>query len=125
MQRLLETCIRYAKQRTQFGQPISKFQLVSSKIVDMKLRLETARYMLYHSAYQRSIGRTAIMEAALAKLHICDCWVKSCEDAVQIHGGYGYMTDYEVEREFRDAIGSRLYSGTSEIQRNIIAALLL
>lgn len=125
MQRLLETCIRYAKERKQFGQPISKFQLVSSKIVDMKVSLETARYMLYHGAYQRSQGRSAIMEAALAKLHISECWVKCCEEAIQIHGGYGYMTECEVERELRDAIASRLFSGTSEIQRNIIASLLL
>lgn len=125
MQRLLETCIKYAKERKQFGQSIGKFQLVASKIVDMKLRLETARMMLYAGAYQRSIGRTAIMEAALAKLHISESWVRCCEDAIQIHGGYGYMVDYEIEREMRDAMGSRLYSGTSEIQRNIISSLLL
>jgi hypothetical protein len=125
MRRLLETCIRYAKERKQFGQPIGKFQHVASKIVDMKLRLETARYMLYNSAYQLSIGRTPIVEAALAKLHISECWIKCCEDAIQIHGGYGYMVEYEIERELRDAIGSRLYSGTNEIQRNLIASLLL
>ena len=124
MQRLLETCIRYARQRKQFGQSIGKFQLIASKIVDMKLRLEPARGMLYQSAYQRSVGRTAVMEAALAKLHISECWVKSCEDAMQIHGGYGYMTDHEIEREMRDAMGSRIYSGTSEIQRNLIGSLL-
>ena len=60
----------------------------------------------------------------MAKLHISDCWVKCCEDAIQIRGGYGYMVEYEVERELRDAIGSRLYSGTSEIQRSIIASWL-
>jgi alkylation response protein AidB-like acyl-CoA dehydrogenase len=124
MQRLLETCIRYAKQRKQFGQPIGKFQLVSTKMVDMKLRLETARCLAYQSAYQRSIGRTAVMEAALTKLHTSDCWVQCCEDAIQIHGGYGYMTDWEIERELRDAIGSRIYSGTNEIQRNLVASLL-
>ena len=125
MQRLLERCMRYVRERKQFGQPIGKFQLVASRIVDMELRLETARYLLYHAAYQRGLGRTAIMEAALAKLHISECWVKSCEDAIQIHGGYGYMTDYEIERELRDAIASRLYSGTNEIQRNLVAALLV
>lgn len=124
MQRLLETCIRYARQRKQFGQSIGKFQLIASKIVDMKLRMETARGMLYQSAYQRSVGRTAVMEAALAKLHISECWVKSCEDAMQIHGGYGYMTDHEIEREMRDSMASRIYSGTSEIQRNLIGSLL-
>ena len=125
MQRLLETCVKYAKTRKQFGQSIGRFQLVGSKLVDMKLRLETARQMLYYGAYQRSLGRTALMEAALAKLHISESWTRTCEDAIQIHGGYGYMTEYGIERELRDAIGSRLYSGTSEIQRNIIAALLL
>jgi alkylation response protein AidB-like acyl-CoA dehydrogenase len=125
MQRLLETCIRYSKTRKQSGQAIGKFQQVASKIVDMKLRLETARFMLYNGAYQRSIGRTAILEAALAKLHISESWVRCCEDAMQIHGGYGYMVEYEVERELRDALASRLYSGTSEIQRNIIASFLM
>lgn len=125
MQRLLETCIRYAKTRKQAGRPIGHFQLVGSRLVDMKLRLETARYMLYHSAYQRALGRAAILEAAMAKLHISESWVQSCEDAIQIHGGYGYTTDFEIERELRDAIGSRLYSGTSEIQRTIIASLML
>jgi alkylation response protein AidB-like acyl-CoA dehydrogenase len=125
MKRLMETCIGYAKERRQFGQPIGKFQLLASKIVDMKLRLETARFLLYNSAYQIGTGRAAIMEAALAKLHISESWIRCCEDAIQIHGGYGYMTEYEVERELRDAIGSRLYSGTNEIQRNLIASLLL
>jgi alkylation response protein AidB-like acyl-CoA dehydrogenase len=125
MQRLLELSIRYAKERTQFGQPIGKFQLVASRIVDMKIRLESARHMLYYGAWLRARGRMAIMEAALAKLHISECWVKSCEDAMQIHGGYGYMTEYQVERELRDALASKFYSGTSEIQRNIIASMLL
>ena len=124
MERLLETCVRYAKQRKQFGQPIGKFQQVSSKIVDMKLRLETSRRLLYHTAWLRDKGKSAVAEAALTKLHISDSWVKCCEDALQIHGGYGYMTESELERELRDALGSRIYSGTSEIQRNLIAALL-
>jgi alkylation response protein AidB-like acyl-CoA dehydrogenase len=124
MQRLLETSIRYANERRQFGQSIGKFQRVADKIVDMKLRVENARHMLYHCAWLRGQGKQVFLEAAMAKLHISDCWVKCCEDAIQIHGGYGYMTEYEVERELRDAIGSKLYSGTSEIQRNIIASML-
>ena len=64
------------------------------------------------------------MEAALVKLHLSESWVKTCEDAIQIHGGYGYMKEAELERELRDAVGSRIYSGTSEIQRNLVAALL-
>jgi L-prolyl-PCP dehydrogenase len=124
MQRLLETSIRYANTRKQSGQSIGKFQHVAGKIVDMKVRLETARYLLYHGAWLRSQGKSGFLEASLAKLYISDCWVKSCEDAIQIHGGYGYTIEYEVERELRDALGSRLYSGTSEIQRNLIASLL-
>ena len=124
MQRLLETCIRYANTRKQYGQPIGKFQHIAGKIVDMKLRLETCRLLLYHGAWLRSQGKSGFLEASLTKLHISDCWVKSCEDAIQIHGGYGYMAEYEIERELRDAIGSRLYSGTSEIQRNMVASLM-
>jgi alkylation response protein AidB-like acyl-CoA dehydrogenase len=125
MQRLLDTTVRHARTRKQFGQAIGKFQLVASKLVDMRMRLEAARYALYHAAYCRSRGRTALLEVAMAKLHISEAWVKNCEDAMQIHGGYGYMVDYEIEREMRDAMGSRIYSGTSEIQRNIIASLMV
>jgi alkylation response protein AidB-like acyl-CoA dehydrogenase len=124
MQRIEETCVRYAKTRRQFGQPIGKFQHIAGKIVDMQLRLQTSRLLLYYGAWLRSTGKSGFLEAALAKLYISDCWVKSCEDALQIHGGYGYMVESEIERELRDALGSRLYSGTSEIQRNLIASLV-
>jgi L-prolyl-PCP dehydrogenase len=124
MQRLLETCIRYANERKQGGQSIGKYQLVASKIVDMKVRVESSRHMLYHYGWLSGHRKSVYLEAAMTKLHIADCWVKCCEDAIQIHGGYGYMTEYEVERELRDAIASKLYSGTSEVQRNIIAAML-
>ena len=124
MRRLLETCLRYSRDRKQFGQPIGKFQLVATKLVDMKLRLETARQMLYHGAWLRSRGKSAVLEACMTKLLISESWVECCEDAIQIHGGSGYMVEYQLERELRDAMGSRIYSGTNEIQRNIIAALL-
>lgn len=124
MQRILETCVRYANTRKQFGQSIGKYQQVAGKIVDMKLRLETSRMLLYHGGWLRAKGKSGFLEASLTKLHISDSWVKSCEDALQIHGGYGYMVEYEIERELRDALGSRLYSGTSEIQRNLIASLM-
>ena len=124
MERLLEVSIRYAKERKQFGQSIGKFQLVATKIVDMKMRLEEARAALYRTAWMRGRGRSVFLEAALTKLTISENWVKCAEDALQIHGGYGYMTEYEIERELRDALGSKLYSGTSEIQRMIVASLL-
>lgn len=124
MQRLLERCIQYAKTRKQFGQPIGKFQLVAQKIADMKLRVETSRYLLYHSAWLRSQGKKAILEASMTKLHVSESWVQNCQDALQIHGAYGYATELEIERELRDAIASRIYSGTNEIQKNIVASLL-
>jgi alkylation response protein AidB-like acyl-CoA dehydrogenase len=124
MQRLLETTVRYANTRKQFGQPIAKFQMVASRLVDMKLRLETSRALLYQAGWMKDRGRSIFLEAALAKLHISESWVACAQDAIQVHGGYGYMAEYEVERELRDAIASRLYSGTSEIQRMIIAPLL-
>jgi hypothetical protein len=124
MQRQLEESIAYARERTQFGQPIGKFQAVSHRIVDMKMRLETARLLLYRLAWRKGRGRTSPMESALVKLYVSEAFVRSSLDALQIRGGYGYMTEFEVERDVRDAIGSRLYSGTSEIQRNIIAGSL-
>ena len=122
--RLLETCVRYAKERKQFGQSISNFQLVSSKLVDMRIRLETSRALLYRAGWLKSKGKNIFMEAAMAKLHISENWVASAQDALQIHGGYGYMTEYQLERELRDAYASKLYSGTSEIQRLLIGTLL-
>jgi alkylation response protein AidB-like acyl-CoA dehydrogenase len=124
MQRLLDISIRYARDRKQFGHSIGKFQLVSSKIVDMKMRVDQAQAALYRTAWLQTKGRNVYLEAALAKLTISENWVRCAEDAIQIHGGYGYMVESEVERELRDALGSRLYSGTSEIQRVLVASLL-
>jgi hypothetical protein len=124
MQRLLDTCLAYSRQRKQFGEAIGSFQLVASKLVDMKLRVETSRSLLYQAAWKKDQGKSIFLEAALAKLWISEAWVACAQDAIQLHGGYGYMTEYEIERELRDATGSKLYSGTSEIQRTIIAPLL-
>jgi alkylation response protein AidB-like acyl-CoA dehydrogenase len=125
MQRQLERCVAYARGRKQFGQAIGKFQAVSHTIAEMKVRLETSRLLLYRLGWLRSTRRrVSPMEAAMVKLHVSECFVRSSLDALQIHGGYGFMTEYELERDVRDALGSRIYSGTSEIQRNIIAAHL-
>lgn len=124
MQRQVERCISYAKERVQFGQPIGKFQAVSHRIVEMQVRLETARLLLYRVGWLKANGKPTIAEAAMAKLYLSESFVRSSLDAVQIFGGYGYMAEYELEREVRDAVGSRLYSGTSDIQRNIIAGRL-
>lgn len=124
MERTLEACIRYAKERHQFGQPIGKFQSIANKIAEMKIRLETSKLILYKVAWLKSRGKKAHMEAAMAKVHISEAAVASYLDAIQIHGGYGYTTEFEVERGLRDAISGTIYSGTSEIQRQIIAAWL-
>jgi alkylation response protein AidB-like acyl-CoA dehydrogenase len=124
MERQLEQCITYSRERKQFGKAIGKYQSIANKIVDMKVRMETARLLLYKVAWMKETHGKATMDAALAKLYLSESWIKSCLDAIQIHGGYGYTTEYEVERDLRDSIGSTLYSGTSEIQRNIIARYL-
>lgn len=124
MQYTLERSRKYARSRRQFGKPIGGFQLVSSKVVDMQMRLETSRLLLYTVATLKAAQRPAILEAAMAKLHISEAWVQTCQDAMQVHGGYGYLTETELERDLRDALASRIYSGTSEIQRQIIAQWL-
>ena len=124
MQRILDKTIAYAKSRMQFGEPISHFSPVADKIVDMKVAIEAARLLLYRVGAIKDAGGTAVLEAAMAKLFISEAHVRQALDAIQIHGGYGYTTEYEIERELRDAIPGRIYSGTSEIQRKVIARLL-
>jgi alkylation response protein AidB-like acyl-CoA dehydrogenase len=124
MERQIEQTIRYAKERQQFGQPIGVFQSVSNRIADMKLRLEAARLLLYKVAWMKSQGQSAMMESALLKLFLSESFLQSSMDAVRIHGGNGYLAEYGVERDLRDAVGGVLYAGTSDIQRNIIARLL-
>jgi alkylation response protein AidB-like acyl-CoA dehydrogenase len=121
MQRTLEACRVRARSRQQFGKPIGAFQHVATKLVDMQLGLESARLLLYKAAALKAHGKSAAMEAAMAKLAASEAWVRAAQDAIQIHGGEGYLTATEVERELRDALAGKLYSGTSEIQRDVIA----
>jgi alkylation response protein AidB-like acyl-CoA dehydrogenase len=121
MQKQLEQSIDYARRRKQFGRPIGCFQSVANRIVDMKVRLEAARPLVYKIAWKKDRGENAMLEAAIAKLFLSESAVDSSLDAIQVFGGYGYMTEIEIERDLRDAVGSKLYSGTVEIQRNIIA----
>jgi hypothetical protein len=121
MERTLEASLAYARQRRQFDRPIGEFQAVASRLVDMRLRWETARLLLYRFAWLKQEGRAALAEAAMAKLAISESWVRSCEDAMRIHGGYGYLTETGIERELRDALASLSYSGTGEIQRQVVA----
>ncbi|MEF8703767.1 MAG: acyl-CoA dehydrogenase family protein [Candidatus Accumulibacter sp. UW26] len=124
IERLLETSIAYARTRSQFGQTIGKFQAVAHKIADMKVHLEAARLLVYRTASRLTTTRSISLDAAITKLFVSESLVRTALDAVQLHGGYGFMEDYEVERALRDAIGSTLYSGTSEMQRNIIGRWL-
>jgi len=124
IERLLETSIDYARSRTQFGQPIGKFQAVAHKIADMKVQLEAARLLTYQTATRLTKTRSISLDAAITKLFVSESLVKAALDTVQLHGGYGFMAEFEVERALRDAIGATIYSGTSEMQRNIIGRWL-
>jgi alkylation response protein AidB-like acyl-CoA dehydrogenase len=124
MKRQLENCIEHVRTRKQFGKPIGKFQSVANRIVDMKVRLDTCRPLVYRIGWLKEQNKSAMLESAIAKLYVSESLVSSCMDALQLYGGYGYMVEQGIERELRDALGSTLYSGTSEIQRNVIAKYL-
>jgi alkylation response protein AidB-like acyl-CoA dehydrogenase len=121
MRRQLERVVSHARTRKQFERPISKFQSVSNRIVDMKLRLETCRPLVYKFAWLKGQGKEATLEAALAKLHVSECFVANSLDAVRIFGASGYATETGLERDLRDSVGGLIFSGTNDIQRNIIA----
>ena len=124
MRRQLETCVGYARSREQFGQPIGKFQGVSEKLADMYVRVQAARSLIYRVAWLKQEGKSAPAEAAAAKLFTSEAWVRSSQDAIQIHGAWGYLKDAGVEQDLRDAVASTIYSGTSEIQRVVLARML-
>jgi alkylation response protein AidB-like acyl-CoA dehydrogenase len=124
MEYQLEAAIHYARERQQFGQPIGKFQAVSHRISQMKLRLELARLITYKAAWAKANGKNTMMDSALANLYLGDAFVESSMDAIKVHGGRGYLSEYEIERDLRDAVAGPVYGGTSDIQRNIIARFL-
>ena len=120
----LERCIEHARDREQFGKPIGAFQAIAHKIVDMKIAVETSRRWLFDAAAKLLAGQDATTEIAIAKLVTSEANVKTALDAVQIFGASGYTTALGIEAGLRDAVGGTIYSGTSEIQRNRIAATL-
>src|SRR3954454_16805144 len=124
MRRQLERCIDHARRRKQFGKPIGKFQAVAHRIVAMKLRLETCRPLVYKIGWLKAQGKDATLEAAMAKLPVSECFVQNSLDAVQLFGASGFVEETGIERDFRDSVGSLIYSGTNDIQRNIIAQQL-
>ena len=124
MERQLDACIEFAKSRKQFGQPVGQFQSVSNRIADMQIRLETARLMLYRAAWLKGQDLASPMDSALTKIHLSESFLQSSLDATRIHGGRGYFSEYGIEADLRDATGGVIYSGTNDVQRQLIAKLL-
>lgn len=124
MERLYRRTLQHAKDRRQFGQPLVRHPPIAEKLVEMRVSIEAGRLLLLKAAAAKEAGGDAILEAAMAKLFVSEAHVRLALAAIQIHGGYGYCTETGIERELRDAIPGTLYSGTSEMQRKIIARLL-
>lgn len=124
MEKTLQRCIAHARERVQFGHKIGAFQSVSNRIVDMKLRLETSRLLLYRAGELHRQGKRCDEEVALSKLWISESAVQSGLDAIQIFGGSGIVEDTGIDTLLRDAVPARIFSGTSEMQRAIIAKML-
>jgi len=120
-----EEAVKYAKEREQFGKPIASLQAIQWKIADMAVKIEAARSLVYRAAWLKDKGQPFGREAAMAKLYSSTIAREVTNDAVQIHGGYGFTKDYPVERYYRDAKVTEIYEGTSEIQRLVIANSLL
>lgn len=124
-QAALDESIKYAKERKQFGRPISKFQAISFMIADMATKLEAAKQLVYKAAYLKDIGENATMAASMAKYYAAETCNEICAKAVQIHGGYGFMKEYRVERLYRDCRVFTIYEGTSQVQQMVISGQLL
>jgi alkylation response protein AidB-like acyl-CoA dehydrogenase len=116
-----EAALLYARERVQFGRPIAEHQSIANMLADMQTQLNAARLLILHAARLKSAGLPCLSEASQAKLFASEMAEKVCSQAVQIHGGYGYLEDYPVERYYRDARITQIYEGSSEIQRLLIA----
>ena len=124
-QACLDASVRYAKERRQFGKPIGDFQAIQWKLANMATDIDAARFLVLRAARLRDAGKPHILEASMAKLFAADMVNRHATEAVQIHGGVGYVKEFQVERYFRDAKITEIYEGTSEIQRMVIARNLL
>jgi alkylation response protein AidB-like acyl-CoA dehydrogenase len=120
-----DAALKYAKTRKQFGRPISEFQAIQHKLVDMATAIDASRLLTYRAAYLKDKGQRVTRESAMAKLYSSEAAVRICDEAVQIHGGYGFIKDYPVEKFYRDVKLCTIGEGTSEIQRLVIARQLL
>jgi len=119
-----EAALKYAKERTAFGKPIFEHQAVNFRLADMATQIEAARSLVLHAAELRDAGQPCLKEAAMAKLFASEMAERVCSDAIQIHGGYGYVADFPVERIYRDVRVTQIYEGTSDIQRMLIGRAL-
>lgn len=117
--------VAYTKERKQFGKPLSYFQITQFKLADMAMKIELARNMVYKAAWLKDQGRPFGKEASMAKLYATEMAMEVCDEAIQLHGGYGYMREYEVERFLRDAKLLEIGEGTSEVQKMVIARHIL
>ena len=120
-----ESAARYAKERRQFGKPIAEFQAIQWKLADMATQIEAATLLTLRAAQRKETGRPYTQEASMAKVYATEMVQRVCREALQIHGGYGYVREYPVERYLRDAMAVTLYEGTSEVQRMVISRNLL
>ena len=123
-QKLLDMSVKYAKERIQFDKPSMEHQAVAHMLSEMAVDVEVLRSFVYRVAWLVDEGRQVIKEAAMLKLFGSEAYSRVADKAVQIHGGLGYIADYPIERFYRDARIARIYEGTSEIQKNIIAGRL-
>jgi butyryl-CoA dehydrogenase len=119
-----EAALAYSKDRTSFGQPIFQHQAVQFKLADMAMQIEAARQLIHHAAALKDAGRPCLKEAAMAKLYASEMAEQVCSAAIQVHGGYGYVADFPVERIYRDVRVCQIYEGTSEVQRILIGRAL-
>jgi len=121
----LEAAVAYAHQRVAFGKPIIEHQAVSFRLADMATQIEAARQLLWHAASLKDAGDPCLKEASMAKLFASEMAEKVCSDAIQIHGGYGYVNDFPVERIYRDVRVCQIYEGASDIQRLVISRAVI
>jgi alkylation response protein AidB-like acyl-CoA dehydrogenase len=120
-----EIALKYSTEREAFGKPIHKFQSVGFKLADMATEIEASKLLVYHAAWMKDQGLPVSKEAAMAKLFASEVAMKTTTEAIQVHGGYGYVKEFDVERFFRDAKILEIGEGTSEIQRLIISREIL
>jgi len=119
-----EAALRYSKDRVAFGVPIFEHQAVQHKLADMATQIEAARQLIWHAAALKDAGQPCLKQAAMAKLFASEMAEKVCSDAIQVHGGYGYLSDFPVERYYRDVRVCQIYEGTSEVQKILIGRAL-